>query len=97
MTTAYGRRDRIAAALCNWIMRHVASERYRKMIGGSVSYGMASALRDELESREPPAPLWAAAARAAAEGRLGPLPRKPQVRPESDYEMKLPGPERGTP
>lgn len=37
----YGRRDRIAAALCNWILRHVASERYRKMVDGSVRYGLA--------------------------------------------------------
>ena len=29
----YSRRDRIAAALCNWTLRRVASERYRKMIG----------------------------------------------------------------
>ena len=52
----YGRRDRIAGALCNWIMRHVASERYRKMIGGSVRYGLAAAARDEAEKREPPWP-----------------------------------------
>jgi hypothetical protein len=32
-------------------------------------------------------PIWAAAARAFAEGRLKPLPRMPTVRPESDYEM----------
>lgn len=82
MTETYGRRDRIAAALCNWIMRHVASERYRKMIGGSVSYGMASAFRDDIEGRDAPAPLWAEAARAAREGRIGPLPRQPQLRDE---------------
>ena len=86
-------RDRIAAAICNWTMRHVASEHYRKMIGGSVSYSMASALRDDLEGREPPAPLWEAAVKAAAEGRLGPLPRKPTLRPESVYvnERGFPG------
>lgn len=38
-----------------------------------------------------PEPLWAAAARAAADGRLGPWPRLPTVRPESDYEMHMPG------
>lgn len=91
MSAPYGRRDRIAACLCNWIMRHVASEHYRKMIGGSVSYGMASAFRDDMEGRDAPLPLWTAAAKAAQEGRLGPLPRKPQVRPESDYEMRQPG------
>ncbi len=85
----YGWRDRIAAAACNWIMRHIATERYRKMIGGSVSYGLASALRDDLDGRDAPPPLWAAAAQAYAEGRLRPLPRKPQVRPESDYEAHL--------
>jgi hypothetical protein len=31
-------------------------------------------------------PIWAAAARAVAEGRLGPPPRMPTVRPDSDYE-----------
>ena len=31
-------------------------------------------------------PIWAAAARALAEGRLGPPPRMPTVRPDSDYE-----------
>jgi hypothetical protein len=36
-------------------------------------------------------PLWAAAERARAAGELKPLPRMPSVRPESDYEMKLPG------
>ncbi len=35
-------------------------------------------------------PLWAAAERARAEGRIGPLPRMPAVRPESDYEMNPP-------
>ena len=35
-------------------------------------------------------PLRAAAERAYAEGRIGPLPRMPSVRPESDYEMNLP-------
>jgi hypothetical protein len=58
MTTAtpYGRRDRIAAAICNWTLRHIASERYRKMIGGSIGYGLASAARDDTEKREPPWP-----------------------------------------
>jgi hypothetical protein len=88
MPDPYGRRDRIAAALCNWIMRHVASDRYRKMIGGSVSYGMAGAFRDDLEGRGAPPPLWDAAAKAYTGGMLGPLPRKPQVRPESDYEVR---------
>ena len=52
----YGKRDRIAAALCNWILRHVASERYRKMVDGSVRYGLAAAKRDE--SADPRLP-WA--------------------------------------
>jgi hypothetical protein len=38
----------------------------------------------------PAEPLWAAAAQAAAEGRIGPPPRKPAVRPESAYEMEPP-------
>ncbi len=59
----YGLRDRIAAAVCNWVLRHVASERYRKMIGGSVSYGLASAVRDDREGRDAPGPWPAEAAR----------------------------------
>lgn len=43
----YGIRDRIAAAACNWILRHVASERYRKMTGGAIRYGLTAAARDE--------------------------------------------------
>ena len=53
----YGKRDRIAAALCNWILRHVASERYRKMVDGSVRYGLEAAARNEGEWR--PRPPWA--------------------------------------
>ncbi len=34
-------------------------------------------------------PVWAAAALAAAEGRLGVPPRGHTVRPESTYEMNL--------
>lgn len=34
-----------------------------------------------------PEPIWAAAARALAEGLLSPPPRMPMVRPESDFEM----------
>jgi hypothetical protein len=49
----YGCRDRLAGALCNWILRHVASERYRKMIGGSIRYGLAAAAIDEEEGRPP--------------------------------------------
>lgn len=52
----YGLRDRIAAAACNWILRHVASERYRKMTGGALGYGLASAARDEREDRPVPQP-----------------------------------------
>lgn len=51
MTTATPGRDRFAAAICNWVMRHVASERYRKMTGGAIRYGLAAAARDEEEGR----------------------------------------------
>lgn len=80
----YSRRDRIAAWACAWIMCHVASERYRKMIFGSVSYGLAAAFRDDIEGRDAPEPLWAAAAQAAREGRIGPIPRQPQIREGED-------------
>ena len=53
-TNELGRRDRIAAWLCNWILRHLATETYNDFIGGSIRYGMASAARDEQEGREPP-------------------------------------------
>jgi len=59
----YGLRDRIACALCNWVLRHIASDRYRKMIGGSVSYGLSSAVRDDREGRDAPGPWQAEAAR----------------------------------
>ena len=58
----YGLRDRIACALCNWVLRHIASDRYRKMIGGSVSFGLASAVRDDREGRDAPGPWQAEAA-----------------------------------
>lgn len=41
---------------------------------------------DEKEQRS----VSEAALRAAADGKLPPLMRKPSVRPESDYEMELP-------
>lgn len=36
-----------------------------------------------------PQPIWAAAARAVTEGRLGAPPRGKTARPESTYEMSL--------
>jgi hypothetical protein len=44
----YGRRDRLAAAVCDWILRNVASDRYRLMIDGAIRYGLLAAARDEI-------------------------------------------------
>ena len=41
----YGRRDRLAAALLAWVLRNVASERYRKVVGGGIWQGMNDAAR----------------------------------------------------
>lgn len=63
-------RDRLAAALCNFILRTLASEHYRKMVQGSVLYGLASAQRDQAEGRTSPG-----LPRTARPGeRLPPLP-----------------------
>jgi hypothetical protein len=47
----YGLRDRIAIAVCNWALNHVATDRCRKMISGAIRYGMAAADRDERDLR----------------------------------------------
>lgn len=52
------RRDRIAAWLCNAVLRTVATPRYRKFVAGAIAYGLASAARDESEGREAPEPSW---------------------------------------
>jgi hypothetical protein len=43
----YGRRDRVAAALLAWVLRYVASERYRRTAAGAMWRGLdgAAALR----------------------------------------------------
>jgi len=47
-------RDRVAAAVCNWVLRHVATGRYRQLIDGAIKYGLAAAARDELAGAPPP-------------------------------------------
>lgn len=49
-------RDRIACAVANFALNYIASAWYRKMIGGSIRYGLAGAARDAAEDR--PAPPW---------------------------------------
>lgn len=39
-------RDRLVCVVCNWLLNHVASERYRAMIGGSIQYGLRAAAND---------------------------------------------------
>lgn len=46
MADGYTFRDRVVCTVCNWLLTHVASERYRKMIGGSIRYGLMAAARD---------------------------------------------------
>lgn len=39
------RRDRAAAALCLWILRHVATDRFRRSIEGVIRHSLFSAAR----------------------------------------------------
>jgi hypothetical protein len=39
-------RDKVACAVCNWTLRHVASPWYRNMIGGAIIYGLKAAAYD---------------------------------------------------
>lgn len=43
-------RDKIACWLCNAILNTIATRHYREMIGGSIRYGLKSAIRDERAS-----------------------------------------------
>lgn len=42
-----GRRDRIAWAVCNWMLRHVASDWYENWITGIVVLGWSTFMQDE--------------------------------------------------
>jgi hypothetical protein len=42
-------RDRLACWLCNLILNHLATPWYRKMVGGSIRYGLLAAASDERE------------------------------------------------
>lgn len=46
-------RDRVAGVLANFMLRF-ATLKYREFIAGSIKYGMASAVRDLTDGREPP-------------------------------------------
>jgi hypothetical protein len=50
------RRDRLAWAICTWVLRHVATSEYAQFITGINRYGIAAAARDASEDR--PAPEW---------------------------------------
>ena len=52
-------RDRIAVRVCNAVMRVLATEHYRKMVAGSVEYGLRAAARDEKFGALPPLPVSA--------------------------------------
>lgn len=47
-------RDRVAWAVCGWILRHVATKHYRDWIDGAIRYGMLAAARDAAEDRPAP-------------------------------------------
>jgi hypothetical protein len=42
----FKRRDNLVCAVCNFLLRHVASRNYRRAIEGSVRYGLQAAARD---------------------------------------------------
>jgi hypothetical protein len=46
-------RDRLACWLCNVILNHLATPWYRKMVGGSIRYGLLSAANDAREELNP--------------------------------------------
>lgn len=48
----------VAWWLCNWILRHVATDWYERVINGTIRYGLAAAKRDEDELIPPPTPWW---------------------------------------
>ena len=58
-------RDRIAVRICNAVMRVLATEHYRKMIAGSITYGLRAAARDEQSGALPPLPASAYAPEGA--------------------------------
>lgn len=59
-------RDRIACALCNFILRHVASAKYAATIEGSIRYGLTAAAKDVYGGPElHPPPLTSATTTAA--------------------------------
>ena len=49
-------RDRIAVRICNAVLRVLATEHYRKMVAGSITYGLRAAARDEQSGALPPLP-----------------------------------------
>jgi hypothetical protein len=58
-------RDRVAVRICNAVLRVLATEHYRKMVAGSVEYGLRAAARDERSGALPPLP-WSAYTAAGA-------------------------------
>ncbi len=49
------KRDEIAVGICNWVLRHIATEWTEKFVGGAIEYGMRAAARDERTGAPPPA------------------------------------------
>lgn len=48
----FGRfRDDLTRVVCNFMLRHVATEWYRKMIEGSILYGLEAARKDAYDER----------------------------------------------
>jgi hypothetical protein len=46
----YGRRDRLAAALLAWVLRHVASQHYRTVAGEAIWLGLNQAAKERASS-----------------------------------------------
>jgi len=58
---------------------------------GKAEHFRQAHIDQHLADDAPQKPGLRSAMQALAEGRIGPWPRMPTLRPESDYEMRLPG------
>jgi hypothetical protein len=51
------RRNRVAVAIANWVLNHVATPKYKHLLRSVVIYGIRAAERDGREGRAAPGPL----------------------------------------
>lgn len=59
-------RDRLAYRVATFAFEKIATPWYRKMVGGSIRYGLESAVRDERESRAIPTSVFLGRTSASA-------------------------------